>query len=160
MRPEKLTEIAMRYAPVGIKIRWKRRIRQSPGGRKNHLYPAHAHVAKKEMLAPRPVTREKLYVFLHECGHFQLRHFPKSWTRNKMLRTLYTREDALPRHVEEFEAEQFAIQTMRREGVAVPQAMIRGAKAYVKDCIRLDKRKARRSKAKMKIEPRVEEWVK
>ena len=158
MKPEKLVEIATRYAPVGVRIRWKRHT-AARGKKKVHLYPAYAHLFKQEMLAPKPVTREKLYVFLHECGHFNLKHFPRDWAVTPLHRKLYTRKTALPMHVEEFEAEQYAIQTMRREGIPVPRAMLADAKAYVRDCIRHDIRKAKRKKAKMKIEPRVEEWA-
>ena len=158
MTPLKFVEIAERYAPVGIKVRWKRRTNQK-GRKKNHLYPAHAHLYKREMLTPKPITREKLYVYLHECGHFHLKHFPREWAVTSLHRRLYTRAASLPTHVEEFEAEQFAIQTMRREGIPVPRAMLEDAKAYVRDCIRHDIRKSRRRKAKMKIDPRVEEWA-
>jgi len=160
MRPEKLQEIAMRYAPVGIHIRYKRLIK--PKRKKmNHLVPAHAHLFKEEMLAPRPVTREKLYVFLHECGHFTLRHFPPSWATNPVHKKLYTRPEAAhqPTHVQEYEAEQFAIQTMRREGIPVPRTMLASAKKYVRECIKADLKKARRRKKLMKIEPRIEEWA-
>lgn len=158
MRPEKLEEIAMRYAPVGVHIRWKRLTKQT-GRKKNHIYPAHAHLFKQEMLAPRPVTREKAYVFLHECGHFLLKHFPEDWAVTSLHKRLYTRKEPLPSHVEEYEAEQFAIQTMRREGIPVPRSMLKDAKGYVRDCIRNDIRKAKRKKMKMKIEPRIEEWA-
>jgi uncharacterized linocin/CFP29 family protein len=36
----------------------------------------------------------------------------------------------------EYEAEQWAISTMRREGVPVPRSMIIDAKKYVSDCLK------------------------
>ena len=160
MNLQKLAEVAARYAPVGVHIRYKR-LNGPRGRKKSHLYPAHAHLYKQEMLAPRPTTREKLYVFLHECGHFHLRHFPEDWAVTPLHRRMYTRPEAAsePSHVQEYEAEQFAIQTMRREGIPVPRSMMKDAKGYVRDCIKDDLKKAKRKKRKMKIEPRIEEWA-
>lgn len=65
--------------------------------------------------APRPVTRRSLYMFLHECAHHLLGHL----------------EDRRPKHVHESEAEQWAHQAMRSEGLAVPRKESQRAKRYV-----------------------------
>lgn len=99
---ERFTAIAMRYVPEGYTVEY----RKSLSGR--------CLIRQKIIQVPRPVTRKSLYVFLHECAHGHLEH-----TRRK------------PRHVEEMEAEKWAHEKMREEGIAVPRAMTRRAKEYV-----------------------------
>jgi hypothetical protein len=115
-------EIAKRYRPIGVKVRFKRG---------TSLKPAHAKVFKdgtKEILTPRPDTREGLYYFLHECSHLILRHF----------------HIPMPVWQMEYEAEQWTIATMRREGIPVPHSMLREAKKYVRQCIKEDKKKTKK----------------
>lgn len=83
------------------------------------MIPAHASINKKEILAPRPDTPEALYVFLHECAHFNLKH----WNVDR------------DEYINEYEAERWAAMIMRLEGVPVPRRMVAGAKKYVRDCI-------------------------
>lgn len=100
----KLEAIAMKYVPEGYKVEY----RKSLSGR---------HYGKQMLIqAPRPVTRKSLYIFLHECGHAYYKH----------------QERKEPRHVQEYQAEQFAHETMRNEGIAVPHSMTVRAKAYVR----------------------------
>jgi len=68
----------------------------------------------KKIAAPKPVTRKALYIWLHECAHAHLHgaRRPKA-------------------HVREMEAEQWAHAKMREEGIPVPKAMTKRAKAYV-----------------------------
>ena len=73
-----------------------------------------AHLDTGLMVAPRPLTRKALYIYLHECGHFVLHG-----RRRKA------------RHVEEYEAERWAHAKMREAGLRVPRAMTVRAKAYV-----------------------------
>jgi hypothetical protein len=68
------------------------------------------------MSVPRPVTRKSLYLFLHECAHFALHADGK---RRK-------------RYIEEMECEKWAHARMREAGIAVPRAMTRRAKEYVR----------------------------
>jgi hypothetical protein len=121
--------------------------------KKNHLYPAHANLQKSEALLPRPLTREKLYVNLHERGHLILKHFGTHWTRSPFKRTKYTRKNELPGHVEEYQAEMFAHRTMRKHGIAVPRHMTRDAKRYVRDWIESDRKQG------IKIDKKVEMWA-
>lgn len=105
----KLAAVAKRYRPKGVKIKYKR-------GKK--LGPAYALVREdgsKEMLTPKPVTREALFYYLHECAHFVLRH----WHMR------------IPLWQQEYEAEQWAIATMRREGIPVSRRSMADAKNYV-----------------------------
>lgn len=68
----------------------------------------------KTIHAPKPTTRKSLYIYLHECAHVVLNHNGRK-----------------PRHVEEMEAEKWAQETMRREGIPVPRSMTRSGKMYV-----------------------------
>jgi len=70
----------------------------------------------KRIIAPRPVTRKALYIFLHECAHAHLGH---------------AHNGKKPRHVEEMEAEKWAHDKMREHGMPVPRSMTKRAKAYV-----------------------------
>lgn len=72
---------------------------------------------RKLIVAPLPTTRNRLYIFLHECGHAHLGHFKRSKRK--------------PRHVEEMEAEQWAHAKMREHGIPVPRKMTQRAKRYV-----------------------------
>jgi hypothetical protein len=69
--------------------------------------------------APRPVTRRSLYVFLHEIAHVRLGHLEQE-TRKRLKS--WQREQ---------EAEDWARDTMRRYGIAVPRKELKRAKDYV-----------------------------
>ena len=99
---ERFFAIGMGYLPEG----WTYSFRKALSGR--------CAWRRKHIVGPRPVTRKSLYIWLHECGHAQL-HGP----RRK------------PRHVEEYEAEQWAHARMREHGIAVPKEMTIRAKKYV-----------------------------
>jgi hypothetical protein len=99
---KRCTDVAEKYTPTGVKVEY----RKSLTGR--------AYGSQNRMAAPRPITRKALYIFLHECAHFHLSHCSKK-----------------SRHVEEFEAEQWAHEMMRQEGIRIPRSMTRRAKKYV-----------------------------
>lgn len=69
-----------------------------------------------KLMAPRPVTRKSLYIFLHECAHFALHADGK---RRKV-------------YVLEMEAEKWAHARMREAGIPVPRSMTLRAKSYVR----------------------------
>jgi hypothetical protein len=64
--------------------------------------------------APRPVTRQALQVFLHECAHYTLDH--------RSNRPLY---------LEEYEAEVWSFARMREAGIPVPRESLKAAKRSV-----------------------------
>lgn len=72
-----------------------------------------AFPAKRMIVVPRPSTRRRLYVFAHECGHVALGHGRK------------------PRHRQEFEAERYAQEAMRRHGVEIPEKELLIGRRYV-----------------------------
>ena len=106
--------IAKRYRPIGVKVRFKTKSKR--------LAPAHAKLFKdgtKEIYSPPPDTRDGLFYFLHECAHLILRHWHVK----------------IPVWRQEYEAEQWAMATMRREGIPVSKAMTKDAKAYVRKLV-------------------------
>ena len=66
-----------------------------------------AFVSQRTITAPRPRTRRRLRVFLHEVGHIALGH-----------------SDPKPRYVAEQEADEWAFETMRRHGIRVRRRRI------------------------------------
>lgn len=109
---ERFTAIAMRYVPEGYTIEY----RKSLSGR---------HFGQRKLIqAPRPVTRKSLYIFLHECAHATLHMDCKK-----------------PVHVKEMEAEKWAHEKMRENGVSVPRSMTERAKQYVARKIRRAQRR-------------------
>lgn len=99
---ERCMAIALMHTPPDVTIKY----RKSLTGR--------AYFKERVLAAPRPVTRKSLYIYLHECAHFHLHANSRK-----------------PRHVEEYEAEQWAHQKMREAGIAVPRSMTKRAKEYV-----------------------------
>jgi hypothetical protein len=100
--------IVRRHLPRG----WKLRIAFSGLTR----YWAYAHAERKEIVMDLPVTnRWWLQLFLHEVGHVRIKHH----------------KDNPPAHVEEYEAELYAIHVMRHEGVPVLRAGLARAKINV-----------------------------
>jgi hypothetical protein len=73
-----------------------------------------AWVRERRIIAPKPTTRRRLYVWAHECAHVALNHDHKK-----------------PRHREEYEAERWAAQALRRHGISVPRKQVARGKEYV-----------------------------
>ena len=80
-----------------------------------------------------------VFAFLHEVGHVRCAH----WGDAKV-----------PRHVQEYEAERYAIHVMRAEGLRVPHREIRDAKDNVRDRVREDEYR------QIKIDPKIRRWCK
>ena len=89
------------------------------------------------------MTPHALSFFLHECGHFYLKHFRKDETDNPRLRKLYTGGETRTLAEQEYSAERWALETMKREGVPVPPEALAGAKLYVAECLEQDTIKKR-----------------
>lgn len=81
--------------------------------------------------------RGDLFVALHEIGHASLHH-----------------QNAMAPHVEEYEAERFAILTMRLEGIPVPKEELASARENVLLKIRDDERRGI-----WKIDPVIRKWA-
>jgi hypothetical protein len=101
---EKFEAIAQTYLPPGWRVA---RYRKALSG--------YCDYNNKVIVTPRPRTRKALAIFLHECAHAH-KHGANS---------------RKPRHVEEFEAEQWAHLQMREHGIRVPRSVTQRAKRYV-----------------------------
>lgn len=85
---------------------------------------------------PPLITLEAINIFLHEVGHARLGHFDLN----------------LPRHVEEYEAERFALSTMQAEHIPVPTNTRRRAKGYVRWVCAVDRLEG------LTIKPHIARW--
>jgi hypothetical protein len=63
----------------------------------------HALVKQRKIFVPYPTARDRLFIYLHEVAHVVLKHTGKK-----------------PVHVQEMEAQQWAIRVMREERMPVP----------------------------------------
>lgn len=126
----KWLKIAARYTPKGIRVRWRR---------DNKLKPAHADLKRAEMLVPRLISLEALAFYIHECGHFHLKHFTKEEALGcPILELLYTGRAKKTFAEQEFEAEQYTITTMRKEGLVVSQELLGEMKRYIGEALEED----------------------
>jgi hypothetical protein len=109
--------IAERCLPRGYTVEY----RKSLSGR---------HFGSRKLIqAPRPVTPEALYIFLHECAHAYL----------------HTGSGANGvRHIQELEAELWAHAKMEEHSVPIPPEMTTRAKRYVaRKIVQAERRGAR-----------------
>src|SRR4029077_2382287 len=110
--------IGMRYFPEGYTLEYRKSLSGMHYGQ------------SKRIIAPRPITRKALYIFLHECAHAALGHAHNGKT---------------PRHVEEMEAEQWAHARMRENDIPVPRSMTKRPKPCVaRKIVQAEKRGAKR----------------
>ena len=71
------------------------------------------------------VDRFALFIFLHECGHVHCRHMIKNRSGC-----------GAPPWREEYEADMYAAQAMRAEGIPVPRECVRERKEIIRDLIK------------------------
>ena len=98
----KYLEIAEKYTPPDLQVRYRSRLTGCAWAR------------SRRIAAPRPVTRRALHVYLHEVAHVVLEHYHLK-----------------SEHVQEYEAELWAFEVMRAEGIPIPAKSLRRAKDYV-----------------------------
>lgn len=139
-------QAALANTPAAVRVV---RIRRTLSGR---AYSA------AEIAAPRPVTRRALHIFLHECAHVALGHvfgptLPHGGTGPAQAASMLGIRRK-PRHVEEYEAEQWAFARMRESGIPIPRKSLRRAKSYVAYKIR----QARRHGAKA-VDLEAQRWA-
>mgnify|MGYP000849746228 FL=1 len=128
----KIKAIIKRHKPKGVRVRWYEAQTTAPRELKGRAW-----YQRRAILSPRVKCRFTLYIFLHECGHFRAGHPAIE----------------LPMHLEEYEAERWAINVMRAEGLHVPRPMLLEAKRYVRECIAHDRGKG------LQIKPHVKRWA-
>lgn len=82
------------------------------------------------------VSVEALAFFIHECGHFHLKHFTAAEAKgDPLLELLYTGRARKTYAEQEYEAEQYTLAAMRKEGLVVSQELLGMMKDYVAQCI-------------------------
>lgn len=91
----------------------------------------------KLLQVPELVNRHALYVFFHEVGHVVLGHM----------------RGGVERHLEECQAEIYAIETSKRHGIGVPRSELERARQNVKANVLRD------AKAGVMITPGVLLWL-
>lgn len=99
---DRLMEIGQRYTPADVRVTYRKQL----SGR--------AWPKERRMEAPCPTTRRRLHIYLHEVAHIVLNHVGRK-----------------PVHVQEMEAEKWAFDVMRKEGVPIPRKSTQRAKRYV-----------------------------
>lgn len=138
--------ITKRHRPKGWRIRWSKksneiaeRGRLKRGLKAEILDCAHADYNKKQIKSPYVVDVFTLHILLHEFGHVHLKHFT-------------TGESHM--HKEEYEADRWASEIMRMEGIAVSNEIRRSIKRYARFCVKHDERKG------IEIKPHIKRFVK
>jgi hypothetical protein len=96
-----------------------------------------AHPKSKTIYIRQLKTHADLFIFLHECGHVDLGHF----------------EQDLPKHVEEYEAEMYAITAFRGTGLLLPAGVLQDAKDRVQAHIEADEARC------IFISPTIRKWA-
>lgn len=128
---ERIQEMMNRYLPMGwtIKAPWKS---------KKHDGEASWAKGRRISLAKYPYDAYSLYVFLHECGHVFMGHCHPS--------------SHMPLHLEEYEAERWALMILDIEGIKSPGSIVTSAKRNVRKAIGRDLAK------QVAITERVQRW--
>lgn len=131
-----------RYQPPFITV-W---VKKNPRA----LRPAWANLAHRGgrpgagvLLRPQLHSLFQLAYAVHECAHFWLKHFEPEDADCKLKRVMYTGNHNLTRAQEEYEAEQWTIATLRREGYTITPRLMLKMKDYVSWCIQHDRKEGR-----------------
>lgn len=121
---ERCMEVAMRHLPKGYTYEFRKGL------------SGYCCRKRKHIVAPKPVTRKALFVWLHECNH----------------QHAYSQ---LPSYEVEYLCETFAIETMEKEGIKVHPDSVADAKRYVNKRL---KQGLRSGLAKEKVKPEIAAW--
>lgn len=119
--------IVRMHKPRGWKVKQSRRAGGLADGETKTIHVSYLH------------SRDALYYFLHECGHVHLEHF--------------RHRQHIPNHVSEYEAEHYAIHTMRAWQIEPGAQLVAAARDYVAAFIRADR------EAGHEIDRKVERWA-
>lgn len=137
--------IIRRHRPKGWRVLFQARLnKRAEAGRllsdtdPVSSWVAEADAERRVIRAPYVIDAYTLSILLHEYGHVHLKHFTTG------LATL---------HRQEFEAERWAMEIMRIEGVPVTDDIKRGARRYIRHCIKKD------MEAGLSIEPHVRRFA-
>lgn len=106
--------IVKAHLPKGYKLR-EQKLRGNTAG-----YATSHH----EIICEPITDRERLFIFLHECGHVHNRHLRQNTD--------------IPSWQEEYEADQYAIQAMRSHKIPIPKIVLQHHKNMVRMALNLD----------------------
>jgi alkyl hydroperoxide reductase subunit AhpC len=108
------------------------------GGIKEHIISDKRGHARPDgvIRAPEGRTVKQLFVIAHEVGHVVMKHYDS----NK------------PRHVEEYEADKYALAALKRHGVKVPRKLAQ----HIRQCIAS---MVKRAGPKAAIDPAVKRFI-
>lgn len=126
-------EIIQRHRPRGYRVRHTRRkdkiaedtriaLRKRNWATAGTVMVAECHFERKTIYAPTVTDPFTLHILLHEFAHVHLGHAGKT----------------VPRHVEEWEAEQWAIGVMKGHGICIPRIVYRSIRVYMRELIEAD----------------------
>lgn len=73
-----------------------------------------------QMFVPRPDSMENLLIHLHECAHF----------------SLHRNDESTPYYLKEFQAETWALDKMKAEGLTLPHELVLASKKRIYNNIR------------------------
>ena len=133
--PQDLIDAIMhRHRPRGWRVRQSRR-KTAEADRDD----VHETGERRVIRVPHVRCLFTLLVYLHECGHVHRGH----WS---------DRAD-LPAHVEEWEAEIYALHSAAAEGLTVPRWMVRSGQKYVLSHLHKDADNG------ISADPRVLKWI-
>lgn len=129
-------DVIKRYRPRGWRVRYSKRkdviaaesfaywsLKNPPAASSSMKTVAIADPVKRVIYAPHVVDPFTLHTLLHEFGHVHLKH----WSDGESVC-----------HREEYEAERWAAEIVRMEGIKVPRASLRAMRQYIKACIAKD----------------------
>ena len=115
LEPGVIADILRRYRPRGWRV-CQSRYRRDHGG--NGVADSNLQVLRVPILA----DADDLHTFLHECGHVHRGHFLVD----------------NPHHLEEHEAEMYALHVLWAEGIETPRLLIRTSRCIIADAIAKD----------------------
>lgn len=131
-----------KYKPPYITV-WKKLSKTALRPIWGLLYHKSGKEGNGVVLIPQLNSVDALAFALHECAHFWLKHFDPEDADTDVKRDMYTGNHNLTRAQEEYEAEQWTIATLRREGYTVSDELMKKMKNYVAWCIKHDKSEGR-----------------
>lgn len=131
MHPDRLQDLVQKYLPKGWRVIFHPKLLDKWGSHGSCVYlPKRIYLRKLS-------SHADLFIFFHEVGHVILEHFPRD----------------LEKHVEEYEAETFAIQAFKDCNIHLPAAVVRDAQERVAGWITHDLEQC------VSIDPMVAKWV-
>lgn len=120
LTPAKIKDLKWRYLPKGWRMRHPQKYEIGLGGLSS---ATSRYIYCPKLHDDGPDTGQRFHVFFHECGHVHLGHF----------------EADLPRHIEEFEADRYALMIAGAEGFRLTYDLVRYIQKNVGGAVKEDR---------------------